>query len=140
MIGLIYFNRIVIPINPAFKKEDVKFIVKNSKPDFIITEKEYDFLFKSLKIKKSLIQNLNFLKKNTKENFYKPNINSKDFAQIVYTSGSTGNPKGVLLSQKNVISQILSITKHFKFKSKEKFITILPLFHNGGQFFQHMHL
>ena len=63
MIGLIYFNRIVIPINPAFKKEDVKFIVKNSKPDFIITEKEYDFLFKSLKIKKSLIQNLKFFKK-----------------------------------------------------------------------------
>ena len=46
-----------------------------------------------------------------------------------------GNPKGVLLTQKNVISQILSITKHFNFKSKERFITILPLFHNGGQFF-----
>ncbi len=135
LIGLIYFNRIVIPVNPAFKKEDIKYIVKNSNPDFIITEKEYDFLFKSLKIKKTLIQNLNFFKKNTKNNFYKPNINEKDFAQIVYTSGSTGNPKGVLLTQKNVISQILSITKHFNFKSKERFITILPLFHNGGQFF-----
>ena len=40
-----------------------------------------------------------------------------------------------MLTKKNVISQILSITKHFKFKSKDKFITILPLFHNGGQFF-----
>ena len=75
-----------------------------------------------MKIKKTLIQNLNFFKKNTKNNFYKPNINEKDFAQIVYTSGSTGNPKGVLLTQKNVISQILSITKHFNFKSKERFI------------------
>ena len=31
LIGLIYFNRIVIPINPAFKKEDVKFIIKKFK-------------------------------------------------------------------------------------------------------------
>lgn len=135
LIGLLYFNRIVIPINPAFKKEDIKFIVKNSKPDFIITEKEYDFLFKHLKIKKSLVKNLNFFKKYTNKNIEKPNIKENDFAQIVYTSGSTGHPKGVLLTQKNVISQILSIVKHFNFKSKEKFITILPLFHNGGQFF-----
>lgn len=135
LIGLIYFNRIVIPINPAFKREDVKFIIKNSNPDFIITEKEYDFLFKNLKIKKIFKQKLNFLKSNSKKYFFKPNINENDFAQIVYTSGSTGNPKGVLLTQKNVISQILSITKHFKFKSKDRFITILPLFHNGGQFF-----
>jgi len=135
LIGLIYFNRIIIPINPAFKKEDIKFIIKNSKPDFIITEKEYSFLFKNLKIKKSLVQNLNFFEKNIKKHFYKPNINEKDFAQIVYTSGSTGYPKGVLLTQKNVISQVLSISKHFNFKPYEKFITILPLFHNGGQFF-----
>jgi acyl-CoA synthetase (AMP-forming)/AMP-acid ligase II len=135
LIGLIYFNRIIIPVNPAFKREDIKFIVKNSKPDFIIAEKEYDFLFKKIEIKKSLVKDLNFFKKNIKKKLDKPSINENDFAQIVYTSGSTGSPKGVLLTQKNVISQILSIIKHFNFKSNEKFITILPLFHNGGQFF-----
>ena len=71
-----------------------------------------------------------------KNDIKKINILDKDLAEIVYTSGSTGDPKGVALTQKNIISQILSIQNHFNFNKKDKFITILPLFHNGGQFFQ----
>ena len=135
LVGLMYFNRTIIPINPAFKVNDIKFIIKNSQPDFIITEKEYNYLFKNINIRKALLQNSKLFTNTKKNKIKKPTISENDLAEIVYTSGSTGDPKGVVLTQKNVISQILSIQNHFNFNVNDKFITILPLFHNGGQFF-----
>ena len=135
LIGLIYFNRIVIPVNPAFKKKDIEFIIKNSCPDFIITDREYNNLFKGIKVNKTFLRNLKLFDEPKKNDIKKITILDKDLAEIVYTSGSTGDPKGVALTQKNIISQILSIQNHFNFNKNDKFITILPLFHNGGQFF-----
>jgi acyl-CoA synthetase (AMP-forming)/AMP-acid ligase II len=40
-----------------------------------------------------------------------------------------------MLTQKNIIAQIISINNHFSFKEGERFMTITPLFHNSGQFF-----
>ena len=63
------------------------------------------------------------------------NIKPSDIAEIVYTSGTTGNPKGVELSHRNLISNSKGIFESFNFTNKDKFLTITPLFHNSGQLF-----
>lgn len=53
----------------------------------------------------------------------------KDCAIIMYTSGSTGNPKGVMLSHRNLIAAMSALINIAKFKTKDRYIGYLPLAH-----------
>lgn len=50
-------------------------------------------------------------------------------ALIVYTSGTTGNPKGVEITSRNIFSQVQAIGKCFNFNSNDKMLSILPMNH-----------
>ena len=52
-----------------------------------------------------------------------------DIAYIFYTSGTTGNPKGVLLSHKNVMADVNGVTEHLRLDEGMTILVFLPLFH-----------
>ena len=55
-----------------------------------------------------------------------------DLMTIVFTSGSTGEPKGVMLSHNNIVSNLDSITGIFNLTSEDLIIGVLPFFHSFG--------
>ena len=63
----------------------------------------------------------------------KTGIDSETFATLIYTSGTTGKPKGVMLSQKNLVSNFISAASVFNLKPTDKYLSILPLCHVGGR-------
>ena len=52
-----------------------------------------------------------------------------DIAYIFYTSGTTGNPKGVLLSHKSVLADVDGVTRHLSLEENMTALIFLPLFH-----------
>jgi len=56
-------------------------------------------------------------------------VKEDDIASIIYTSGTTGGAKGVLLSNKNIVSNVLMVKKVSPFKVGDKVLSILPLHH-----------
>ncbi len=59
----------------------------------------------------------------------RPVITQDDLATIVYTSGTTGRPKGVMLSHRNILSNCYSGLQVFKVRQKHVYLSFLPLSH-----------
>ncbi len=64
--------------------------------------------------------------------FRKANKNLDDIATIMLTSGSTGIPKVVMLTEGNIISKVQSLAMILNLSSKDVFLGILPFFHSFG--------
>jgi len=56
-------------------------------------------------------------------------ITPDDLATIIYTSGTTGEPKGVMLTQSNLVSNMIDSCAHFNFKTSDDALSVLPLSH-----------
>jgi len=59
-------------------------------------------------------------------------IDPDDLATIVFTSGSTGVPKGVMLTHRNIASNVLTFTRTLRIERDDVLIGILPFFHAFG--------
>jgi acyl-[acyl-carrier-protein]-phospholipid O-acyltransferase / long-chain-fatty-acid--[acyl-carrier-protein] ligase len=55
-----------------------------------------------------------------------------DLATVIFSSGSTGEPKGIMLSHYNVISNVEQLGQTFDFGPRDRFLGILPFFHSFG--------
>jgi len=55
-----------------------------------------------------------------------------DLATVIFSSGSTGEPKGVMLTQYNIASNIEQMGQTFAFNSHDRILGILPFFHSFG--------
>jgi acyl-CoA synthetase (AMP-forming)/AMP-acid ligase II len=60
-------------------------------------------------------------------------VGLEDKAVIIYTSGTSGNPKGAILTHANLLSDAQAIAEWFEFDRGTRTLCILPLFHNNGQ-------
>ncbi|MFQ6612142.1 MAG: GNAT family N-acetyltransferase [Fidelibacterota bacterium] len=66
-----------------------------------------------------------------------PNINIKAPASVMYTSGTTDKPKGIIFSQLNIISKRFARALALpELGSEDRFLCYLPLYHTFGRFFE----
>ena len=130
-----------VPIDPKMNKQGIEFILKFTESKLFLVDKiknfklhqDYQSIIRSMdsaiiKIeseKNKELQSL-ILLKNIDNEKYEPENN---IAEILFTSGTTGEPKGVVLTHKNLLSNINDIHNILPLKSYEKSFSILPLHH-----------
>ncbi len=121
-----------IPVDFMSSADEVSYILSDSKPDFIFTSEE------NLKTLKKALENLDYKPETIVFEYMKEGrFDSKevdkkrdDIAVILYTSGTTGKPKGVMLSYENLLSNIEGLDDRKIATSKDSTIAILPFHHS----------
>ena len=119
-----------IPLYSNQNKTYVDYVVNDSTPKvFINSDNDYTNNTK---------RNISILKNNIEQFNYNTDIpvcNSQHIAKIIYSSGTTGNPKGVMITHENILSNISSIEKRFsdlQYRKQYTSLNILPWAHIYG--------
>lgn len=124
-LGAILKGVILIPIDIRSTKDFIEKIIKQTKPKIFFTTK-----YKNISSKNKIyLEDLEYLLENIKPSKKTIKINKNDIVEIVYTSGTTGTPKGVILTHNNIASNINSLEKVFKLDTTYRFLSLLPLSH-----------
>lgn len=58
-----------------------------------------------------------------------PLVNPEEMAEIIFTSGSLGRAKGVMLTQKNIASNLMAMTSMIQILPEDRFLSVLPIHH-----------
>ncbi|MEL4307662.1 AMP-dependent synthetase/ligase [Joostella sp. CR20] len=148
-IGILQVGAQNVPIYPTISEEDYEYILNHSEATYVIVS-DNEILEKLNAIK----QNVPLLKEvyaftdlptaknwneiltlgedtsNQDEVEQRKNaVSEDDLATIIYTSGTTGRPKGVMLSHKNIVSDVLSSEERVPLDPKDVALSFLPICH-----------
>ena len=137
---------VAVPINYLVSKgEEISYILENSSCKGVVTEKE--FVKNYIGVKKNLpglkfIISADFCGLDGVTDFWhylkhahyhpqtqKAGADEHDLATILYTSGTTGHPKGVLLSHHNMMENAKAAISVIDPTKKDVFMALLPMFH-----------
>ncbi|MDR1008246.1 MAG: long-chain-fatty-acid--CoA ligase [Campylobacteraceae bacterium] len=145
LLALSKLGAISVPINTFLKREEFEHILNDCSAKLLFSSasfaKETKRLFNSTKIEAIIWteeyeyyddKNLNYKTiMNHQQSAYTPTKRPTidDIACIVYTSGTTGKPKGAMLSYRNMLSNMVAVKIAFKIEPKDRFIVYLPMFH-----------
>jgi len=147
IFGILKASGVFVVINPQVKSKKLKYILNDCQVKILITDTKH---LKEISNDLSNYPNLNLiitadegknlnsktisLTKALKHSTKCPQSKCKDndLASIVYTSGSTGNPKGVMLTHLNMVSAAESIIQYLKNTSDDIIINCLPLSFDYG--------
>ena len=138
-IALQKIGAVCVPLNPGFKKFELTYLLNDAAPLLTIINpkqagmiKQIDSNLPVLEIDTKIpFQDMAFFESNS-DDLEKVTLSPDDPALIIYTSGTTGDPKGAVLTQKNLINDAKNIIKIWEISDSDILCHALPLFHVHG--------
>ena len=148
-IGILQIGAQNVPIYPTITKEDYEYVLNHSEATYVFvsdlevlnkineikgnTKLKGVYTFDNIKGEKSWEEILKSGKDSDNQKDVeeiKNNIKPEDLATLIYTSGTTGRPKGVMLSHKNIVTNVLESYKKIPLNyGKDKALSFLPVCH-----------
>jgi len=139
------FNMVIVPIDKNLNHNEVLNIIHESEAKAIVFSDGFEPLMKekrdsllnlkyyinmdSTEHKDGILSMTKMIEKQsaTIERF--PYVNPDVMAEIIFTSGSLGRAKGVMLTQKNIASNLMAMTSMIQITPEDRFLSVLPIHH-----------
>lgn len=145
-------NMVVVPLDKALPEAEIKSLIQRSNVDAVIYENKYSKVFEELKSEErtslkyyinmdlkedkndilsfeKMLAKGNELRKSGNKRYDELKIDNEKMSVLIFTSGTTNTSKGVMLSQKNITSNIMAMAKMSKMYPDDVLLSFLPLHH-----------
>ena len=155
-MGLSRIGAICVPINTAYKRDEMAYILNNAQATMLIShESLMEVASEAAELCPSLQHSLvisesiesypgwtdfwSSLQKAPRlpEQAW-PEVDPKDLSMLVYTSGTTGNPKGVMITHEMYVAAGQGFATWTDAGPSDRFFTCLPYFHANAQYYSTM--
>ena len=149
-LGVTTAGKIIVPLDKALTDKEIEKLLKRSKVDVVVYDEKYDNAINEsinqgcnikYKICMDNIEKAGVLKfsevlqageniiKSGKTKYDDVKINENEMYIMLFTSGTTSEPKAVMLSQKNICENINAIADHVKLYTTDTLLSFLPIHH-----------
>ena len=138
-LSIMFSEAITVPAYTTYAEKDYEYIINDCKPSVIFVSNDEQFnKIKKIISEKSYIKQIfsfenDLLQNNLQNDLNNFNIKRNDIACIIYTSGTQGNPKGVMLSHGGILNNCegaIELLKPLINNRQVNFLTWLPLSHS----------
>ncbi|KAK7389560.1 hypothetical protein VNO78_24705 [Psophocarpus tetragonolobus] len=147
MLGIWLSGGVAVPLAISYPEVELLYVINNSDISAILSTEDHSEIMQSVASKSSsqFFHLPPVLNKSSEKSRDKHSQNgeihadrisldnigrsSEDPALILYTSGTTGKPKGVVHTHRSIISQVQTLTKAWEYTSADQFLHCLPLHH-----------
>ncbi|WP_066305007.1 long-chain-fatty-acid--CoA ligase [Bacillus sp. FJAT-29814] len=145
--GVFQLGAIMVPLNIRLKPEDYLFILNHSESKVLLVDGDLYNLIKPIKADLTTVEHIIVHYKDAETNetdydhwiarypetaFDRAELDEDDVCSLLYTSGTTGNPKGVMLTHRNNYLHALSTMHHLRVSDRDVYLHVLPMFHVNG--------
>lgn len=135
--AILQIGAVVAPLNVFLKERELEHIIKDSQAALIITTTHFlPMLEKAQVALPPVLTEKDFPAQASVEEVEKFSIIDLEphaMAALLYTSGTTGLPKGVMLSSSNIMHNVLQGISRFDLHYHDRIFGVLPLFHSFAQ-------
>ena len=135
---------VFLPMNTAYRTDEVDYLVGNAEPALIVCEPAREAEMEEIAARHGAPHVLtldgdghgSFAEEAAKVHDARPVVDCKsdDLAAILYTSGTTGKPKGAMLSHGNLAANGVALRDAWRFSESDVLLHALPIFHAHGLF------
>ncbi|MFW0110308.1 AMP-binding protein [Rothia sp. P13129] len=139
--AIVSLGAICVPLNPLLSEREVRYHLEDSGAQLFIAWEGSRVMMENISfegVQQRIVGAETFatpLDVEALEEFaIEPvSVHAQDPAVILYTSGTTGQPKGAVLTHQNLLSNAMTVAEFFDYTPEDVFFGGLPLFHSFGQ-------
>lgn len=145
--GVFQLGAIMVPLNIRLKPTDYLFILNHSESKILFVDQDLYHLIVPIKDQLTSIETIivhyreddideisydEWLNKQSTTRYVREQLDENDICSLLYTSGTTGDPKGVMLSHRNNYLHALTTMHHLRVTDHDTYLHVLPMFHVNG--------
>lgn len=129
---------VIVPLDKELKAEEIRYLLSDSEAAAVLCSEECKTVIDSLELSIpaycfadyiTIIEEGRALREKGDTSYESHKVDSDAMAALIYTSGTTGLAKGVMLSGRNIVSNVVCVVKKTRIDPEDRNIALLPMHH-----------